>query len=352
MAHLVPYADLDPGQQRVRPRSPANRIAVTERLLSRDRSTVEGQPVHALVGDPPAAVAERESRVLPGHRGHIRKHQLNGPAPGTGAGHQGRRDRGARDQPQHRDGSEAPFHDRRLAVGDRRARAGFLPNVAAGPGVRRLPGGIRELRRGVRVLGIRQVRLGADGHRMALAQAVAAQWNRYVGDDVHVRPVRPGEARSVRSDLLFVSLGHARADHTGFHPLTHRPEIIGMQLQFDNARREQRPVRRDHERVGQVPHRDLQHVLSVAPRPGGYLSYPRMISRDAQGPQAGHARGTKCRDDHQYHRSGDHRTGHDNQGHPACRRAARQNPASAPSPQRSAGRPACCFPAFRHRHRP
>jgi len=45
-----------------------------EWLVTRYLGTVEGEPVPALVGDPPAAVGERESCVLPGYRGHVGEH--------------------------------------------------------------------------------------------------------------------------------------------------------------------------------------------------------------------------------------------------------------------------------------
>src|SRR6185437_12895235 len=69
-------ADLDAGQRSVGIASPADRIAVADGLFARYRGTVEGEPVPALIRDPPAAFGERESRVLPGHRGHVRQHQL------------------------------------------------------------------------------------------------------------------------------------------------------------------------------------------------------------------------------------------------------------------------------------
>src|SRR5882672_10418273 len=82
-------AYLNAGQRSVGIAPPADRIAVADRLLTRDLRTVEGEPVPALVGDPPATVGERESRVLPGYRGHVGQHQLHGPAPGPGARHPG-----------------------------------------------------------------------------------------------------------------------------------------------------------------------------------------------------------------------------------------------------------------------
>src|SRR5450759_455046 len=96
-------ADLDSGQQRVRSRSPTDRITVAERVLSRQKGAIEGEPVHAQVRDPPLAVGEREPGMLPGHRRHFGKSQFNGPPSGTGAGHPGFRHRATRDQPQYRE---------------------------------------------------------------------------------------------------------------------------------------------------------------------------------------------------------------------------------------------------------
>src|SRR5689334_17732480 len=78
-------ADLDAGQRSVGIAPPADRVAVADGLLACYRGTVEGEPVPALVRDPPAAFGEREPRVLPGHRGHVGQHQLHRPAPGPGA---------------------------------------------------------------------------------------------------------------------------------------------------------------------------------------------------------------------------------------------------------------------------
>ena len=112
---------------------------------------------------------------------------------------------------------------------------------------------IAELRLGLRVLDTRLVRprtptgqaadtglvrLGAIA-RISLPQAVAARRDGCVGDDVDAGPARPGQVSLVGGDLLFVDLGHARADHAEFHPLAQGAEIIGVQLQFDHARREQ-----------------------------------------------------------------------------------------------------------------
>ena len=123
-----------------------------------------------------------------------------------------------------------------------------------------------------------------------------------------------------------------------------------VQLQFDDVRREQRPSGRDHEHVGQVPHGDLQHILSVTPRPGGQLPYPRMVPRDAQGPEAAHGRNAESGDNHQQHGGGEHGTRHDFQDYPARRDAARDRPApSASLRQRGARPPACRFLASSHR---
>src|ERR1700733_14509005 len=82
-------ADLYPGQRRVLHPAPAYRVSVTQRLLARDRDTVDGKPVPALVGNPPAACGKREPGVLPGHRRHVGQRQLNRAATGPGAGHRG-----------------------------------------------------------------------------------------------------------------------------------------------------------------------------------------------------------------------------------------------------------------------
>ncbi len=154
----------------------------------------------------------------------------------------------------------------------------------------------------------------------------------------------------MRRYLLLVDLGHARADHGEFHPLAQEIKIIGVQLQLNEVRCEQRPARRDHEHVGQVAHGDVQHILSVAPRPGGHPLYPRMIPGDAQRPQGAHDRGGKDRDHHQHHGGGDGRARHHVQDQPARRDAARDRPAlPAPPPQRSAPRPTRRVPASRHR---
>src|SRR5580704_18838112 len=95
-ARRASSADLDPGQQRVRPHSPADRITVVQRLLAGQRGAVHGHSVPAQVGDPPLAVGEREPGVLPRHRGLRGKLELNVPPPGTGPGYPGFRDRAAR----------------------------------------------------------------------------------------------------------------------------------------------------------------------------------------------------------------------------------------------------------------
>src|ERR1039457_7110767 len=112
-------ADLDPGQRRVRPCTPADGITVAEWVLSHQRAAVEGEPVPAQVSDPPLAVGERKPGMLPGHRRYLGKPEFDGPPAGAGAGHPGFRYRVARDQPQYRDRAADSFHDCRHAGDDR-----------------------------------------------------------------------------------------------------------------------------------------------------------------------------------------------------------------------------------------
>jgi hypothetical protein len=99
-----------------------------------------------------------------------------------------------------------------------------------------------------------------------------------------------------------------------------------------------------------MPHGDPQHVLPIAPWPGGQLPHPWMIPRDAQGTQAAQARSAEACDSHQQHGGGDGGAHHDLQNHPARRDAARDRPAPPASlPQRSPHLPMRCFSAFSHR---
>jgi len=111
--------------------------------------------------------------------------------------------------------------------------------------------------------------LSVEAHRIPLPHAVATRRDGSGRDDVHLRPACPGKAGAVFGYLLVVDLGDARADHAEFHPLAQGVEIIGVQLKFDEVRRQQPPAGRDHEHVGQVAHGHPQHILPVAPRPRG-----------------------------------------------------------------------------------
>ncbi len=206
------------------------------------------------------------------------------------------------------------------------------------------------LRVGIRGFAIRCAGVAAAGvHRVALPEPVPARRHR-PGRDVHVGPVRAGEPGPVRGDLLLVDLGQAGADHAELHPLAQGGEVVGIQLQLDHVRREQRPARRDHEHVGHVPHGDPQHVLPVTPWPGCHPHQPRMIPGDAEGPQPGHAGHAEDREHQQDQDGGDERPGEDVQHHPGGHDAAGNRPAFPASlPQRSARRAAHGFPIRCHR---
>src|SRR5215831_6967873 len=189
-------ADLDPGDQRIRPRTPPDGVAITQGMLGLHGRAVHGEAVYAQVGHPPAALRELKSGVFPRYRGDIWQHQLNGPAPGAGAGHLSLRYRVARDQPQHGNGSRRrllQYRDRtviddRARIDGCEGRVAFPPH----PSVRTVVGVSRhrvgELWFWTHVVaGIRHLVLSGGGSRVPLAEAVTPPRNPLVRDHVSLR---------------------------------------------------------------------------------------------------------------------------------------------------------------------
>src|SRR5260370_12587998 len=58
---------------------------------------------------------------------------------------------------------------------------------------------------------------GTGAERLALAQPVAARWNRRIAENAHHDRTGPGEPGPVRGDLLLVYLSRARVDQADIH---------------------------------------------------------------------------------------------------------------------------------------